>query len=43
MKTLWLKNPEKHDFPTAIDYLELLFPPLKARLEYMGCKLDDFS
>jgi hypothetical protein len=31
MKTLWLKNPEKHDFPTAVDYLELLFPPLKAR------------
>ena len=31
MKTLWLKNPEKHDFPAAADYLELLFPTPKAK------------
>ena len=31
MKTLWLKNPEKHDFPAASDYLELLFTSVKAK------------
>jgi hypothetical protein len=25
MKTIWLKNPEEHDFPAALDYLELLY------------------
>jgi hypothetical protein len=25
MDTFWLKDPEEHDFPAAIDYLELLF------------------
>ncbi|WP_294206185.1 hypothetical protein [uncultured Chryseobacterium sp.] len=24
---LWLKEPEEHDFPAALDYLELLFEP----------------
>jgi hypothetical protein len=27
MDKIWLKNPEPHDFPAAIDYLELLFTP----------------
>lgn len=27
---LWLKEPEDHDFPAALDYLELLFTPDKA-------------
>ena len=27
MKTIWLKEPEEHDFPAAYDYLELLFAP----------------
>lgn len=26
-KNIWLKDPEKHDFPAAMDYLELLFKP----------------
>lgn len=26
-KDIWLNNPEKHDFPAALDYLELLYPP----------------
>lgn len=26
-KTIWLKEPEDHDFPAAQDYLELLFTP----------------
>lgn len=25
MSKFWLKDPEKHDFPAAVDYLELLF------------------
>jgi hypothetical protein len=25
MDKFWLKNPESHDYPAAIDYLELLF------------------
>lgn len=25
---MWLKNPEKHDYPAAQDYLELLFEPI---------------
>lgn len=25
--TIWLKEPEEHDFPAAQDYLELLFKP----------------
>lgn len=28
---LWLKEPEDHDFPAALDYLELVFPPDKAK------------
>ena len=31
MKNLWLKNPEKHDFPAANDFLELLFSTTKAK------------
>ncbi|HVZ96969.1 MAG TPA: hypothetical protein VG847_08850 [Chitinophagaceae bacterium] len=31
MEKFWLKNPEEHDFPAAIDYLELLFTPEEAR------------
>lgn len=27
---LWLQEPEDHDFPAALDYLELLFTPDKA-------------
>jgi len=26
MAKYWLPNPETHDFPAAIDFLELLFP-----------------
>ncbi|MDN3655752.1 hypothetical protein QWZ08_08965 [Ferruginibacter paludis] len=26
MSKIWLANPEAHDFPAAIDYLELLMP-----------------
>src|SRR5262245_18885302 len=29
--TVWLKEPEEHDFPAAADYLELLFPVAKAK------------
>lgn len=29
--TIWLKEPEDHDFPAAQDYLELLFKPGDAR------------
>ncbi|WP_278352614.1 hypothetical protein [Chryseobacterium gleum] len=29
--TIWLKEPEDHDFPAAQDYLELLFKPDDAR------------
>ncbi|UAY50988.1 hypothetical protein [Ferruginibacter albus] len=31
-KTIWLKDPEKHDFPSAQDYLELLFEPKEAKV-----------
>ncbi len=27
---IWLKNPEEHDFPAALDYLELIFETKKA-------------
>jgi len=30
MKAYWLNDPEEHDFPAALDYLELVFPPIKA-------------
>lgn len=30
-KSIWLKDPQKHDFPAALDYLELLFEPAKAQ------------
>jgi hypothetical protein len=26
----WLPNPQPHDFPAALDYLELQFPPPQA-------------
>ncbi|MCS4301102.1 MULTISPECIES: hypothetical protein [unclassified Chryseobacterium] len=29
--SLWMKEPEDHDFPAAADYLELLFPPDEVR------------
>ena len=25
MKTIWLKDPEAHDYPAALDYLSLLY------------------
>lgn len=28
---LWMKEPEDHDFPAALDYLELLFTPDEAQ------------
>lgn len=28
---IWMKEPEDHDFPAALDYLELLFEPDKAQ------------
>ncbi len=28
---IWLNNPEAHDFPAALDYLELLFPAEKCK------------
>lgn len=28
--SLWMKEPEDHDFPAALDYLELLFTPDEA-------------
>lgn len=27
---IWMKEPQDHDFPAALDYLELLFVPEKA-------------
>jgi hypothetical protein len=30
MINIWLANPEEHDFPAALDYLELLMPPKEA-------------
>lgn len=30
-ESIWMKEPEVHDFPAAQDYLELLFEPDKAR------------
>lgn len=27
----WLQEPQKHDFPAAFDYLELLYPEKKAQ------------
>lgn len=30
MKTFWLTDPEEHDYPAALDYLELLYPIKKA-------------
>ncbi|WP_250254902.1 hypothetical protein [Chryseobacterium sp. Marseille-Q3244] len=29
--SLWMKEPEDHDFPAALDYLELLFTPDEAQ------------
>ncbi|TZF99296.1 hypothetical protein FW781_05050 (plasmid) [Chryseobacterium panacisoli] len=29
--SIWMKEPETHDFPAAQDYLELLYEPDKAR------------
>lgn len=26
-KSIWLKDPEEHDYPAAQDYLELLLDP----------------
>ena len=37
-KTYWLPEPEKHDFPAAQDYLELLFPPPKAKMLTAGLR-----
>lgn len=31
MDKFWLKNPQKHDFPAAIDYLELLFSSAESK------------
>ncbi|UKB82474.1 hypothetical protein LF887_15840 [Chryseobacterium sp. MEBOG06] len=28
---IWLKEPEDHDFPAALDYLELIFEPDQAQ------------
>lgn len=30
-KSIWLDDPEEHDYPAAQDYLELLFEPEEAR------------
>lgn len=30
MAKYWLKEPQKHDFPAAADFLELLFTPTEA-------------
>ena len=30
-KKIWIDEPEDHDFPAALDYLELLFHPQKAK------------
>jgi hypothetical protein len=32
MKQCWLDEPEEHDFPAALDYLELLFPLKEAQM-----------
>lgn len=37
-KTYWLAEPEKHDFPAAQDYLELLFPAPKAKMLAAGLR-----
>ena len=37
-KTYWLAEPEKHDFPAAQDYLELLFPSPKAKMLAAGLR-----
>ena len=37
-KTYWLAEPEKHDFPAAQDYLELLFPAPKAKMLTAGLR-----
>ncbi|WP_288436636.1 hypothetical protein [uncultured Chryseobacterium sp.] len=29
--SIWMKEPEEHDFPAALDYLELLFLPDEAQ------------
>jgi hypothetical protein len=31
-KNFWLSEPEAHDFPAALDYLELLFPLKTAKI-----------
>ena len=30
METIWLTDPEAHDYPAALDYLELIYPLDKA-------------
>ena len=30
MKALWHKDPQKHDYPAAVDYLELIYSKSKA-------------
>ena len=30
-KSIWLKEPEEHDFPAAMDYLELVCTPEQAK------------
>ena len=37
-KTYWLPEPEKHDFPAAQDYLELLFPAPRAKMLAAGLR-----
>ncbi|WP_228414006.1 hypothetical protein [Chryseobacterium sp. CH21] len=29
--SIWMKKPEDHDFPAALDYLDLLFEPDEAQ------------
>ena len=31
MRKFWLKEPQKHDFPAAAGYLELLFDETQAK------------
>lgn len=30
-KAIWHDEPEEHNFPAAVDYLELIFPPAKVK------------
>ncbi len=41
MKTIWLAEPKKHDYPAAQDYLELILSPILAKgkvTELIGAK-----